>query len=114
MEEKIGFAPDLVDLVKSGQKTTTYRLGDKYDFLKIGSVIKTKNSETGEVFAELKIVNKFYTTFKDLPITDSGHEPYDQKEEQRKVFEKYYGREVKDDEKVIVLKFTILKLLSKS
>jgi|SRR3989338_10856718 len=114
MEKEIGFSPSLVGLVKSGQKKITYRLGDKYDFLEVGSVIQTRNSETNEVFAKLKITNKFYTTFKDLPIINSGHESYQSKEEQRKVFEKYYSREIKDAEKVIVLEFELLELFSKS
>ncbi|MBI5530545.1 MAG: ASCH domain-containing protein [Candidatus Doudnabacteria bacterium] len=110
MNKEIGFAPDLVKLVKSGEKTKTYRLGNKYDFLNPGDVIPTKNSESGEVFAELKITNKAYTTFKDLPLNNSGHEIYGTKEEQRNLFEKYYGRKVEDDEFVIVLSFEVTKL----
>lgn len=97
--EQIGFAPALVPLVKSGQKTKTYRLGDKYDFLTVGDVIQTNDSGTGQVFANLKITDKSYTTFRDLPITEDGHEIYKSKEDQRKLFEKYYGREVKEDER---------------
>ncbi len=101
----IGFAHELVDLVKDGRKTATYRLGDKYDFLKPGDIIKTKDSSTGEVFGELNINEKSACPFKDLPIDRSGHETYESKEAMRQTFERLYNRQVSDDDKVIILGF---------
>lgn len=104
-EPILGFASELVDLVKNGTKTLTYRLGDKYDFLKPGDIIKTKDSSTGEVFGELNINEKSACLFKDLPIDRSGHETYESKEAIRQTFERLYNRQVSDDDKVIILGF---------
>lgn len=103
----IGFAKNLVPLVKDGSKVLTYRLGDKYNFLEIGDVINVKDSLTEQLFGKVKITEKSATTFKDLPIDREGHEKYESKEEQRKIFKKYYG-EVKDEDKVIILGFRLL------
>jgi len=103
----IGFAENLVHLIKSGSKILTYRLGDKYDFLKVGDVINVKDSSTGEVFGEVEITEKSSTAFKDLPIDREGHEKYSSKEEQRKTFEKYYDK-VRDEDKIIILGFKLI------
>lgn len=105
----IGFAPELVPLIKNGQKTLTYRLGEKYNYLKIGDSIPFRNSVTDEVFTEVIITEKSLISFKDLPINRAGHELYLSKEEQKKVFKKYYSREVDDSEQVLVLGFKVIK-----
>lgn len=103
----IGFAEDLVSLVKNGSKTLIYRLGDKYDFLEVKDRISVKDSSTEKVFGEIEITEKSTTTFKDLPIDRKGHEKYLSKEAQRKTFERYYGK-VEDDDKIIILGFRLL------
>lgn len=105
----IGFAPELVPLVLSGEKTLTYRLGDKYSFLQVNDRILTKNSKTGRVFAELEIVSRETGTFANLRDDRDGHEMYRSTDERRKTFEKYYGREVYDDETAIILGFKVVK-----
>lgn len=104
----IGFASDLVPLIINGFKTLTYRLGDKYDFLNIDDEIMVKDSQTGRLFAKVKIIDKSRTLFKKLPIDRKGHEAYSSKEEQKKVFEKYYNKNVGDDDKVLVLGFQVI------
>ena len=106
----IGFASELVDSVKNGTKTLTYRLGDKYDFLKPGDVIKTKDSSTGEVFGELTITEKSVCEFKDLALDLPRHEAYSNLEDARQSFERLYNRPVKDDERVVILKFKFKSL----
>ena len=91
-DKQIGFSSDLVPLIKEGSKTFTYRLGDKYDFIQIGDVIKTHDSSDNQVFAELEIIEKSYTTFGELPIDRVGHEAYPSKEVQRETFKKYYNQ----------------------
>ncbi|MBI5140394.1 MAG: ASCH domain-containing protein [Candidatus Vogelbacteria bacterium] len=69
MEQKnIGFATELVPLVKNRTKVLTYRLGDKYNFLRIGDIIDVFNSGTGEIFGKLKIIKKERTNFVSLPL----------------------------------------------
>lgn len=103
----IGFAKDLVPLIKNGSKTLTYRLGDKYEFLKIGDRIMVKDSSTQKNFAEVEIIEVDTVLFKDLPIDREGHEKYSSKDEQKKIFERYYPGEVEDDTKVLILGFKI-------
>src|SRR5680860_260437 len=96
---KMGFAENLVPLVKCGEKTLTYRLGDKYKDLDAGDIIETKDSSTDKVFAKLLIISKEVAIFKDLSIDRQGHEKYSSKEDQRISFEKYYPNKIEDDSK---------------
>jgi hypothetical protein len=105
--DSIGFAPNLVPLIQNGSKTLTYRLGDKYNFLNVGEKIAVHDSSTNEIFAEVEIIEKSYTTFRDLPIDRVGHEVYPSKEKQRETFEKYYGT-VNDEDKILILAFKVL------
>lgn len=103
----ISFAPDLVTPIFDGSKTLTYRIGDKYDFLNVGDEIDVRDSSTNKIFGKVKITEKSYTTFRDLPIDRSGHEVYESKQKQREKFEKYYGR-VTDDDRVLILGFQLI------
>lgn len=107
--QAIGFAPNLVPLVKNGTKTFTYRIGPKYEFLEVGDIISVKDSSTQEVFSKVEVTEKSFTTFSQLPTSRDGHESYQSKEEQRQTFKKYYGKEISDDEKIIVIGFKICK-----
>ena len=104
----LGFAPELVPLVKNGTKTLTYRLGNKWDFLEVGDVIATEDSSTHEVFAWLRIESKERGTFGTLRDDREGHEPYRSTEERRETFERYYGRPVLNDEPAIIFGFSVL------
>ena len=104
----IGFATNLVPLILDGTKTLTYRIGEKFDFLKVGDEIDVRDSSDDKVFAKVKISEKSHTTFKELPINRVGHEVYSSKQEQRETFEKYYG-EVKDEDKILILGFSVIE-----
>lgn len=95
-------------MVKDGSKTLTYRIGDKYDFLQVGDRIKVRDSSTDEIFEEIEIIQKSTIEFVDLSIDREGHEEYSSKEEQRKIFETYYGK-VGDNDRVVVLGFRLPK-----
>ncbi len=106
------FAPNLVPLVRAGSKTLTYRLDDDHlDFLRVGDTIEAEDSASGEVFAELEIVEKRYTTFGELPIDRKGNIAHHTKEAQRAVFRGYYGRDIQDSDRVLILGFRIARLL---
>lgn len=106
----IGFAHNLVPLIKNGSKTLTYRVGDKYSFLNVGDCIFIGDSSNQTDFAEVEITEKTFTTFKDLPINREGHEKYTSKEQQREIFNTYYG-DVSDNEKILILGFKVLKMI---
>lgn len=101
----IGFAPNLVTLIKSRSKTLTYRIDDKYSFLKVGDIINVRDSSNDQIFGTVEILNISQTTFGELPIDRVGHEVYNSKEEQRKTFEGYYNRVVSDNEPILVFEF---------
>lgn len=106
-DKSIGFAPNLVPLVQNGSKTLTYRLGDKYDYLRVGDVIGVRNSDTDEVFGMVEIVEKGWTTFGELPTDRIDHEIYGSKDEQKATFKKYYGKDLSDEDKILVLGFKL-------
>lgn len=106
---KIGFAPDLVILIQNGVKVVTYRLGDKYDFLKKGDIISAVDDSSGDTFGAIEILEKSYTTFGKLPVDRKGHEVYSSKQIQRHVFEGYYKRKISDSDRCIVLEFRLIK-----
>lgn len=104
-------SPELVDLILSGEKIKTYRFGHKYDHLKVGDRVKITNSQSNELITNAIIIDKFYQDFKDLPIDIPGHEPYQNKEHQRQIFNGYYkylDRPIRDDDKFIVFEFKLL------
>lgn len=107
--ENIGFAHDLVNPILDGSKTLTYRLGDKYDTLTLGDEVNVMDSLNNNLFAKVRITNKYWTTFGELPFNINGHEKYLSKEEQRNVFSKYYGRLLADSEQMLVLEFKVVK-----
>ena len=108
-DKSIGFASDLVVLINRGTKTLTYRLGDKYDFLKVGDLIDVRDSSDNKVFAQVEIIEKSWTLYKDLPIDRVGHEVYSSKDQQSETFKKYYGKDLKDEDKILVLGFKLIK-----
>lgn len=105
------FAPELVDLISKKLKLTTYRFGNKYDYLKIGDVVVIQDSVTGEFVHKARITNKSETIFAELPLSDDKHEAYKDKEHQRMVFSGYYkymGREIRDDDQFLVISFELI------
>jgi len=105
----IGFSPDLVPLILNRSKELTYRLGDKYNFLEVGDRLNLKDSSTDEIFGQIEIIQKSHTTFKELPINGNGHEIYASNEEKYETFKKYYGRNIDDAERVLILRFKLIK-----
>lgn len=103
----MGFAPSLVPLILTGQKTVTYRLGGRYQDLAVGDCVDLINSATNKVFAKVTICQKSQSTFAKLPLAQFGHESYESKMVQRQIFELYYKRPVADAEPVLVFGFTL-------
>ncbi len=103
------FAPELVPLILSGEKTLTYRLDDDgLDYLRPGDIVEAINSQTLGLFARLQVTSVEFTSFGDLPTDRHGNVSHESKEQQRAVFRGYYGRVVSDDERVLVLGLRLL------
>lgn len=111
MRQCIGFAPDLVPLIISGQKTLTYRLGTKYDFLKIGDIVDLADSSTGLIFASANIRQKTSTKFKYLAVDNEGYEKYSSKDEQRRILEGYYNCTIQENDEFLVIGFEVFVII---
>jgi hypothetical protein len=88
---EILFAPELVKSIREKKKWRTYRFGNKYDHLKVGDQVAIKDYKGDQVIGKAKISSKHWTTFRELPLKLSGHEVYEDKEHQRRVFSGYYA-----------------------
>ncbi len=107
----IPFAPELIGFILSGRKVTTYRFGNKYDYLNIGDLVNIQNSETKEIVGKAKITNKNQTTFQEIPLNTGDHESYRDKEHQRQVLSGYYayiGRPIADNDPFLVFEFELV------
>jgi hypothetical protein len=93
------------------KKLTTYRFGNKYDYLKIGDTVSIQDSDTKVIVGKASITNKAHTVFRDIPIKTGTHESYKDKEHQRKVLSGYYayiGRPIKNEDPFLVFDFKLL------
>lgn len=105
------FAPELIQFIVAGEKLTTYRYGDKYDYLKPGDIVSLQNSDTKKIIGKAEVVDKSQLTFAELPLKTSGHETYKNKGHQRKVLSGYYAylkRELRDNDVFLKLEFKLL------
>lgn len=107
----IAFAPELIEFILQDRKLTTYRYGDKYDYLNVGDEISIQDSRTGEIKAKAKITSKIRTTFGELPTQVGTHEAYRDKDHQREVLSGYYAylkRPLIDTDPFLVFDFELV------
>ncbi|MFH1089686.1 MAG: ASCH domain-containing protein [Candidatus Uhrbacteria bacterium] len=104
----IKFRPNLVPLVLSGEKTSTWRLFDDKD-LSIGDEISMLNKETLVEFAKAKITAIEEKKLGELVDDDfSGHECYESIEERYKTYRGYYGDRVTSETIAKIIDFEII------
>lgn len=100
---EIGFAEELIPLIEAGVKTRTYRTQDsRAGSLRPGDSARIRGTELA-----VRITGRDAVPFGELPLNAPGHEPYGSREQMRVVFQGYYGRDIPDDETMIVLRFTL-------
>lgn len=107
---KIGFASELVEPVLKGEKTVTYRLGDKF-FLNFseGLVVEAVNSGADTVFANLKILELKKVPLKEIPLNQVGHDSYSSVDELVSDIQKNYPHEhVSADSIISVVCFEVI------
>ena len=105
------FSPELVELVKNGSKTTTWRIFDDKD-LQTGDFVTFIKRPELTPFAEAKITNVVTKPIKNLTDQDKeGHEDVGTQEAMYQTYSKYYNREVNPDTEVKIIKFEVLKFL---
>lgn len=84
------FAPELIAFVRQKQKYTTYRLGDRYDYLEVGDKVEIRENNQPRPVAQATITDKRWLAFRDLPLETDGPEIYASREEARRVLSGYY------------------------
>jgi hypothetical protein len=103
----VKFRPHLVDEIKAGQKTATWRLYDDKD-LKVGDEIELLNWATGEKFAEATITSAREKKLSELEEADfHGHEKFSSRDEMLTNYREYYGDTVTWETLVKMLDFKI-------
>jgi len=78
--------------------------------LSVGDELEFINTETGEEFAQAKIVAVFEKTFANIvPADFETHEKYKSKTEMLETYRQYYGEKVNKNNLVKIITFKILK-----
>jgi hypothetical protein len=109
----IKFAADLVPLVQSGQKTSTWRLFDDKD-LSEGNTVELWNKQTLQKFADAELLSVAEKTLGALTLDDhdghnDGHNPYANDEEMYSSLQRYYAEEIGPDTPVKIIRFKLLQ-----
>lgn len=105
--KNINFAANLVPLILSGEKTSTWRLFDDKN-LSVGDEITLTEFGKDEPFATAEIMGVKILTFGELTEEDkSGHEKYSNDEEMYKTYSGYYKTTVGPDTELKIIHFKL-------
>lgn len=108
MGKTLKFAENLIPLVLSGKKISTWRLFDDKDLQK-GDELILINQATGEEFARARITAVTEKAFGKIDEADfDRHERYESKEKMLETYRSYYGEKVTWDTLVKVVSFDLL------
>jgi hypothetical protein len=93
--------------ILDGRKNVTWRLFDDKD-LSVGDKLEFFVWESGEKFADAKVVNVYEKKLGEIEEKDfEGHEKYSGRDEMLKTYKKYYGDRVTFDTLVKIVKFEL-------
>lgn len=107
--KRVHFAPNLVSLILSGKKTSTWRLWDDKD-LTTGDIVEFADSKTREVFTKAELIKVVEKPFKELTEEEKlGHEKYTNEKELFKTFEVYYHKPVNENTLFKIVQFKLIK-----
>ncbi len=102
------FADDLVALILSGEKTSTWRLFDD-KCLRVGDELSLVKKSTGIQFALARIVGVKEKKLGEVDENDfNGQEKFENKEAMLQIYRKYYGDEVDWNVSVKIIGFKLL------
>lgn len=102
---------ELAQLVRAGQKTSTWRINDDKDLsvndqVEFVDKVDPKNRASWEIFGVATIDEVISKRMGELNETDEiGHEGYTSKEEMYKAFRGWYGKDVGPDTPVKIIRF---------
>lgn len=101
------FSENLVPMVLSGAKTSTWRLFDDKD-LKVGDELSLINQKTVQEFARAKISSVREKELGMITETDfDGHERYENREKMFETYRSYYGDQVNEKTLVKMIDFEL-------
>lgn len=107
--KEIKFAPELVQLIKNGQKTSTWRLFDEKSLQKGDAVILIARPEL-QPFAHAVLTKVIEKKLGELTDEDKkGHEVFTSDEEMYKTYETYYQQPVGPESVIKIIWFEILE-----
>lgn len=99
--KSLKFAPELVELILKGEKTSTWRLFDDKD-LQTGDELSFINKETGSEFGTGKVVWVSIRTLDTLTDEDwIGHEKFPSEAVMYETYQKYYPTETIDENTIV-------------
>ena len=102
------FSSDLVLLVLSGEKTSTWRLFDDKN-LQVGDLLRLVDSATKDEFAKAQIVSIREKALGKINDEDFlGHERFENKEKMLDAYRSYYGDAVNENTIVKMINFKIV------
>ena len=103
------FAPELVPLILSGEKTSTWRLFDDKN-LSVGDKLSFINRTTGEEFAKERIVSVREKKLGEIDAVDfdEGHEHFESPKKMLESYRSYYGDMITMDTLVKLISFEII------
>jgi len=105
MNKTLKFYPELVPLILSGQKTSTWRLWDDKD-LSEGDIVDFLNKVSAEKFYTGRLTTVIKKPFVELTAEDhEGHEEYETDEAMYEHFSKIYGKPVDGNTAVTIIRF---------
>lgn len=99
--KSLKFAPDLVELILKGEKTSTWRLFDDKD-LQTGDELSFINKETSAEFGTGKVMWVSIRTLGTLTDEDwIGHEKFPPEATMYEAYRKYYPTETVDEHTIV-------------
>jgi hypothetical protein len=106
----IKFTKELVPLILSGEKTSTWRLFDDKD-LGVSDDLKFISSDTGEIFGYAVILGIYQKKLGEITEDDfDGHEKFQSNEEMIETYKGYYGERVDENTIVKIIRFSFVKI----
>lgn len=109
MNKRLRFAQDLVPLIPSGEKVSTWRLWDDKD-LTVGDIVDFIEYGTDIHFATGKLTKVIEKPLGKLTEDHKqGHETISSDEEMYKTYTNYYGRTVDKNTLVKLIWFELIK-----
>ena len=109
MNKRLKFAVDLVPLVLSGEKVSTWRLWDDKD-LTTGDTVEFLEYGTERHFATGRLTKVIEKPLRELTVEDKkGHETFTSDQEMYETYTRYYNRPADKHTPVKLIWFTLLK-----